>query len=310
MNDYLTREDAPISEEAWKALDTTMTEAARSVLTGRRLLHIEGPYGLGMKSISVGDPGAKKGMVIGCSLPLALIQRSFTIAKRDFAALQSGAAMLDIGPAAQAALECARAEDDVIFNGAPGITGLLNAKGSAGQKLSAWDEVGTAADDIIKAVTTMDNAGFHGPYVLALAPARYNLLMRRYPTGNASELEHIRSIVTEGVVKAPVLGGRRPAAGVRQAVCDHRHRAGYGGGLHRPGRREPGVHRLGEPGALHTGCPGTLRAERIKTERDLLQETRGQRHTALPLTHWPIMARFTSLSDRRSSPSTSRRTCP
>jgi uncharacterized linocin/CFP29 family protein len=206
MNDYLTREGAPISEEAWQALDRTAVEAAKSVLSGRRLLHIEGPYGLGLKAIPLADQQADKGMVIGCTLPLALVQRSFTMAKRDFAAAEGGA-LLDTSPVATAAIECAMAEDSLVFGGAPGIPGLLTIKGSAGQKLSPWDEVGTAASDIIKAVTVLDSAGFHGPYVLALSPARYNLLLRRYPTGNFSELEHIQSMATEGVVKAPALEG-------------------------------------------------------------------------------------------------------
>ncbi len=214
MKDYLLREDAPISEEAWQALDRTMVEAARSVLTARRLLHIEGPFGLGFKGLPLGDPQADRGMVIGRTLPVVLLQRSFTMAKRDFAAAGQGN-ILDTAPVAAAALECARAEDSLIFGGVPGVPGLLTAKGSAEQKLSAWEEVGMAADDLIKAVTLLDSAGFHGPYVLALAPARYNLLLRRYPTGNISELEHVRTIAAEGVVKAPALdkGGLLLASG-------------------------------------------------------------------------------------------------
>ena len=36
-------------------------------------------------------------------------------------------------------------------------------------------------------LTKLDAAGFHGPYSLALAPAQYNLLLRRYPQGDGSE---------------------------------------------------------------------------------------------------------------------------
>jgi uncharacterized linocin/CFP29 family protein len=42
---------------------------------------------------------------------------------------------------------------------------------------------------------------------MALAPARYNLLLRRYHNGNMSELDHMKSIVTEGIVKASALTG-------------------------------------------------------------------------------------------------------
>nr|HID14514.1 hypothetical protein [Anaerolineae bacterium] len=53
-------------------------------------------------------------------------------------------------------------------------------------------------------MTILDGAGFHGPYCLALAPDRYNLLLRRYPQGTVSELEHVKTMVTDGVFKAPL----------------------------------------------------------------------------------------------------------
>jgi uncharacterized linocin/CFP29 family protein len=86
-------------------------------------------------------------------------------------------------------------------------------------KLSSWDEIGTAAGNIINAITELDSAGYHGPYSLALTPGRYNLLLRRYPNSDGTELEHIRTMVTEGVVKAPVLesGGVLLAAGKQYA---------------------------------------------------------------------------------------------
>ena len=40
---------------------------------------------------------------------------------------------------------------------------------------------------------------------MALAPAQYNLLLQRYPQGDGTELDHIRGIVSDGIVKAPVL---------------------------------------------------------------------------------------------------------
>ncbi len=54
-------------------------------------------------------------------------------------------------------------------------------------------------------VTTLDNAGFHGPYAVVLSPTRYNQLYRRHPIGAFSELEQVQTIATEGVFKAPVL---------------------------------------------------------------------------------------------------------
>ncbi len=65
---------------------------------------------------------------------------------------------------------------------------------------------------------------------MALAPAQYNLLLRRYPQGDGTELDHIRTILSGDVVKAPVLkkGGVLLASGRQYLLaCDragHEHR--------------------------------------------------------------------------------------
>jgi uncharacterized linocin/CFP29 family protein len=61
--------------------------------------------------------------------------------------------------------------------------------------------------DIISAVNELDSAGFTGPYALALTPKSYNHLFRLYPQSEKTELEHVRQIVTDAVIKAPALAG-------------------------------------------------------------------------------------------------------
>lgn len=204
-NKFLTREDAPIEGETWEILDRVMLESVKAVLSGRRILHIEGPYGLGMKTVSLEDPEAESGPIRSPVMPLVLVQTTFTLAKRDLAAFERDKTMLNTKRIGQAAVECARREDSLVYNGMEGLAGLLTVPGASQLDLSPWDEVGMAADDIIKGVTMLDGAGFHGPYSLALAPARYNLLLRRYPSVNLSELQHIETMATAGVVKAPIL---------------------------------------------------------------------------------------------------------
>ena len=203
---YLSREDAPITPELWKILDDTAIQAAKSVLAGRRLLHIEGPYGLGMKAVPLSDSEVKPGFLTSPSLPVSLIFKSFTLGKRNLASYERDGIALDLGALAQAALDVARLEDALIFEGAAGVPGLLAVGGANAVQLSDWGSVGKAAEDIIEAVSALDSAGFHGPYGLGLAPSRHNLLFRLYPNGTISELEHLRTIVTDGVFKAPVLG--------------------------------------------------------------------------------------------------------
>ncbi|NYT07778.1 MAG: bacteriocin family protein, partial [Methanomicrobiales archaeon] len=92
-------------------------------------------------------------------------------------------------------------------------------EGANSQKLASWSTVGKAADDVIQAMIALDEAGYHGPYALTLAPARFNLLYRRYVQGIGTELEHLKSIVTDGIFKAPVLktGGVLIATGRQYA---------------------------------------------------------------------------------------------
>ncbi len=204
-NKYLARDDAPFGDKMWNLIDTAMTEAAKRLLVGRRLLHVDGPFGLGLKSVPLQDEKTESGLIAGRSLPVLLIEQPFTLGARDLANYESQQVAFDPSPVVQAARECARLEDDLIFNGAAGVPGLLTAAGVNKLDLSAWDEAGAAAADVIRALTVLDEAGFHGPYSLALAPERYNRLFRLYSRGNKTELEHLQAIVTDGVHKAPNL---------------------------------------------------------------------------------------------------------
>lgn len=205
---YLGREDSPFGDEIWGRLDDVVVSAARGRLSGRRLLDIEGPYGLGIKSIPladrlVSDAGAR--LITADVLPIPLIETTFTLGARDLATFEETGLALDMSPVAEAAIAAASAEDTLVFEGNKdlGVSGLLTAKGVQTVTLGKWEEVGTAANDVIKAVTALDAAGFHGPYLLALAPGLYNMLYRLYPQGYQVEMQHVESIVGSSVIKAP-----------------------------------------------------------------------------------------------------------
>jgi uncharacterized linocin/CFP29 family protein len=218
-NKYLAREDAPFEPAVWEVLDATMKEVAKGQLVGRRLLELEGPYGLGLKAVPLPDQESESGLISSPVLPVLYIQKPFTLGTRDIASYERSGLAPDTGPVAEATLACARLEDELVFRGVAGMSGLLAVAGSSKMGLGSWEEVGAAAEDVIQAITQLDSAGFHGPYALALAPARYNLLYRLYRNGKQSELEHMRTIVGEGVFKAPALesGGVLLAAKVHCA---------------------------------------------------------------------------------------------
>jgi uncharacterized linocin/CFP29 family protein len=215
---YLHRGDAPFGDGVWERIDTAVIEAAKNRCAGRRLIHTVGPHGLGLKTLPSGDHVVDGKTVEGVAVdtgpmvPLAFIHSEFTLSIRDVAAHEQAGMPLDVKPAAKAAVAVARQEDQLVFNGLAslGTTGLLNTPGGRSIKLEPWEQVGTAAEDIIRAVNELDAAGFSGPYALALTPNLYNRLLRRYPRGNMTELEHVHQIATDGVIKVPGL----PVGGV------------------------------------------------------------------------------------------------
>ncbi len=198
---YLGRDDAPIQAETWNLLDQTMVEAAKSILAGRRLLSIEGPYGLGLKGVPLEDCSVGECLLVSKFVPVHMISTTFTLGVRDLIAYEQNGLPFATSQLIDAAIKCAKMEDSIIFEGVAGASGLLNAEGVNGQKLASWNTVGKAADDIIQGMITLDEAGYHGPYALALAPSRYNLLFRRYLQGIGTGFEHIRTIVTGGSLK-------------------------------------------------------------------------------------------------------------
>ncbi len=226
-NKYLAREDAPISSALWSKIDSAMLEAAKSQLAGRRLLHVEGPFGIGLKTIPTEDQvviastKSTAEVVASGTTPVAMIRTTFLLSARDLASYERDAVVLDVQPVVEAAMACARMEDDLLFYGSPKVhaAGLLTVKGAQQLKLLSWDKAGGPSNDIIQAVTVLDNAGYHGPYTLALAPSRYNALLRWMPGHHRSELEHAKTIVTDGIIKAANLkdGGVLIASGRQYA---------------------------------------------------------------------------------------------
>jgi len=203
-NPYLGREGAPFGRKVWDFLDATLVEIAKAQLSGRKILPLQGPFGLGLVSVPAGVTSSS-GMCAVQSIPLTLIEKTFHCDKLNLAQFEREGIMLNTAPLKEAVLECCRLEDTLVFQGKDERTGLLTSPHSLRYTLQSWETVGNASLDIINAVTLLDEAGFHGPYTLALAPSRYNLLLRRYPSGVGTELEHLQQIVQDRIVKAPIL---------------------------------------------------------------------------------------------------------
>lgn len=207
MSDFLNRTDAPFDSAFWKLIDEIVRDVAMGQLSARKLLYAEGPFGLGLQFL----PGKEQSFnndSIQLSAPnfksLTLINGNFTFTAKSIAAFQQSGIRMDIEPLVKTVLEIAAQEDEFLYYGlsAMKLTGLLTGNGIQKYKLKPWNQVGDAVEDIIDAVTKLDESGFHGPYSLALTPSLYNKLFRRYPQTETLEIDHLKSLVTDGIVKA------------------------------------------------------------------------------------------------------------
>lgn len=158
--DFQNRGGSGIGDRTWEALERAAVGAAKSQLTARRFIPIEGPHGLGVQAIPLSDEHSQEGHTVARLLPLHFLFKTFRLSQRDIAAYEREPLLLDSGPAARAAIECARGEEELLFNAAKNPPGLAVAPGIARHKLVSWQPVGKAATDIADAVGVLDAAGF------------------------------------------------------------------------------------------------------------------------------------------------------
>ena len=192
MSDFFMRDVAPLTEEEWEQLDSVVEGAARQFLVGRRFIELAGPFGLGAEVVPVGSGKGRR------QVPLEVIQSDFPLLWQDIAANRRLHMPIELGPAAQAAILCAQAEDGRIFEG------LLSLKGRSTVSLLDWGEVGNPFQNVVDATQALVEDGFFGPYAVIVSPALYNQT-QRYGKGMRLESKLITDVASGGLLQSPVL---------------------------------------------------------------------------------------------------------
>jgi uncharacterized linocin/CFP29 family protein len=265
--DYLNRKQAPFGDDIWKKIDEAATGAACDMLTGRRFLEVDGPFGPGLTSIEVGNDDycrqpekGEAGAVIGRAISVPMLRKEFKMSIRRVAAYLDHGQPLDLAPAEDAAEAVARREEEFVYQGQKdfGVSGVLTAEGRNHHNGGDWSDIDVVLDDVLSAVTTLDDGGFRGPYALVLSPALYNGLFRRYPGTELLQIEHLKRVCAKGIYKADIDGCAviDPRAG--GILVGQDLRAGYIGqdGIHyQLFLSESLVFRLDDPKAICTLAP-------------------------------------------------------
>ncbi|MCI0548602.1 MAG: bacteriocin family protein [Candidatus Rokubacteria bacterium] len=199
--DLLRRPHAPLSAEAWKAIDETVLEMAKKTLAARRIATFDGPHGVDHLAVAQGTMSQRRTregqaqVWVPDVVSLSEIRVPFSVPWAAFDAFERGAPALAADPAEDAARELALAEDRLVLYGEPGSEGFLSGKESPRLKVGDWAKPGQALGDVVKAVERLDGLGIPGPYELVLTPSRYFAWVRAaehgYPTPR-----HLKELIT------------------------------------------------------------------------------------------------------------------
>jgi uncharacterized linocin/CFP29 family protein len=233
---YLNRENTPLPAQIWEEIDQAAVDAMKDALTARRFMDLEGPYGVGMTSLEVGaddfcrEPGENEAAaVLSRAISVPMLRKNFKLSIRQVEAHLTMGQRFESSPIEDAAEAVARREEDFIYNGSPnfGVEGLLTARGRNEVTMGDWAQVEQSLTDVLKAVAALDKAGFYGPYALALPPAHYNDLFKRYEGTDMLQHDHLRRLCELGIYKAPIKDAVLVDARVGKLVVGQDALAGY-----------------------------------------------------------------------------------
>lgn len=222
LRENLLRQDAPLSAEEWQRIDEVVVEVARSRLVGRRFINMFGPLGAGIQCIQrdtfAGADAAGTSLLGEEDIhpvhaearnftAIPLIFKDFQMYWRDIETSRSSGTPLDASAAAGAADLVARAEDDLILNGSErlGLEGLTNARWRNTVPLRNWDEAGQAFQNVVDATRKLSDAGYFGPFAMAVSPNMFAKMQRVFDNTGILEIDQVRGLATAGVFQTPVL---------------------------------------------------------------------------------------------------------
>jgi uncharacterized linocin/CFP29 family protein len=210
---HLLRELAPVSSDAWEAIEAEATDTLKQTLAARKLVDFTGPLGWQAYAIDLGlTKDLPAAPVEGVAArqrqaqPLVEFRIPFDVARDKAEAVARGARHIRFEEVGEAARKLAFAEDRAVFHGyaAAGITGIM--AGSDHKKLTLSTDYETYPQVVQEALANLRADGIGGPFAVALGPRCYKGLMTT-TTGGYPVIEHVRQLVDGPIVWAPGIDG-------------------------------------------------------------------------------------------------------
>ena len=179
LMDILHRDNAHLSDRAWKELDEAVAVTARHVMAARRVATFDGPRGWDYIATPLGTMRAcevREGIGRGVRArhrPSGRDQGGLQPLVGRGGGLRAGRAGPGHPTAETAAREVALAEERLLYAGSPVGTGFLADPESPRFQLGDWSDASRVIVDLTRAVEKLDRLMVPGPYEAILSPDRY-----------------------------------------------------------------------------------------------------------------------------------------
>jgi uncharacterized linocin/CFP29 family protein len=208
----LHRELAPVSDEAWAALEQETGRTLKRYLAGRRIVDVHGPDGLATSAVGTGHQASVSPPAGGIEvrqrkvLPLVELRVPFVLSREQIDDVARGAQDSDWQPARTAARKIAAAEDQAIFAGYPeaGIGGIV--PGASNPPLILPAEVADYPLAFAQAAGQLRAAGVDGPYTAVLSAEAFTAVSETSHHGYPV-IRHLHDVLDGELIWAPAISG-------------------------------------------------------------------------------------------------------
>ncbi|WP_194815970.1 family 1 encapsulin nanocompartment shell protein [Nocardia sp. XZ_19_385] len=204
---------APITSEAWKAIEEEAGRTFKRHIAGRRVVDLSGPHGEDYNAVGLGrtepisapDTGvqARQRQVA----PLVELRVPFTLSRVELDNVEKGAQDADLDPVKDAARKIAFAEDRAIFEGyaAAGITGVRAS--SSNESIKVPTDPKDVPEAVTQALSALRLAGVDGPYSVLLSADLFTAVSETSDHGHPIRT-HIERLIPDGeIIWAPAIDG-------------------------------------------------------------------------------------------------------
>ena len=177
---------APIADESWEEINETAEKVLKTTLSARKVLHVEGPFGLNKASVPQGSltvlNDEKLGEVSGGLYDVDRLVESrisFELARWELDNILRGKKDPDLDVLEDAAEKLALYEEDAIYNGnkKAGIKGLIEL---APHKLSLSENANATLQAIAEGLLLLQDAYVEKPYVLVVGDEVFKAVNQVY----------------------------------------------------------------------------------------------------------------------------------